>query len=249
MSAISTIDTLAHTNRWSERHIVDKSLWAGGLIVAALVVPVVPGALLVIAAVAVSAASAGIRPGEMFTVLRVPLGFIAAGAFATAITLRTSGGLSLGFGDAGEATELAVRSAAGTSAAVLLAMTVPMSELLARARRLGVPAVACEVALLMYRMIAVGLHRLRWQRLAQESRLGYVGLRRSVRSAALLAASTFVGSVGHAQRLTIGLGARNFEGDLPVLHDAARHSARFIATSVAAIVAIVAGSFLIAGIR
>lgn len=249
MSAISTIDTLAHTNRWAERHIADKLLWAGGLVVAALVVPVFPGALLVIVAVAVSASFAGIHRREMVTVLRVPLGFIAAGAFATSISLRTAGGVSLGLGDVHEAIELAVRSAAGTSAAVLLAMTVPMSELLGRSRRVGVPAVACEVALLMYRMIAVGLDRLRWQRVAQESRLGYVGLRRSVRSAALLAVSTFVGSVGHAQRLTIGLGARNFEGDLPVLHDDARHSLRFIAVSVVAIVVIVAGSYVIAGIR
>ncbi len=108
---------------------------------------------------------------------------------------------------------------------------------------------ACEVALLMYRMIAVGLDRLRWQRLSQESRLGYVGLGRSVRSAALLAVSTFVGSVGHAQRLTIGLGARNFEGDLPVLHDGAGHSPRFVVVSVAALIVIVAGSYVMAGAR
>lgn len=245
MSAISTIDTLAHTNRWAGHHVVDKLVWAGGLVVVALVVPVVPGAPLVIGAVLASTLLAGIPMSDLFAVVRIPFGFIAAGAFATAISLRFSGGLAIGLGDVDAAVALAARSLAGTSAAVLVAMTVPVSELLARARRVGVPAVACEVALLMYRMIAVGLHRLRWQRLAQESRLGYVGFRRSIRSAAALALASLVGSVSHAQRLSIGLGARNFDGNLPVLDDGSRHSARFLALSVVSLVAIVAASFVI----
>lgn len=245
MSAISTIDTLAHTSRWSHRHVADKVLLAGGLIVVALVVPAWPGAAMVAAAVVVACIHAGIPLREFAAVVRVPFGFIVAGAWATALTVETGSGWPIGVGDLGGAVALASRSLAGTSAAVLLAMTVPMSELLARARRLGVPAVGCEIAMLMYRMIAVGLARLRWQRLAQESRLGYVGFVRSIHSAAALAVSTFVQSVSHAQRLTIGLGARNFDGTVPVLRDGAAHSRAFLAVTVAVLSAIVGCSFLI----
>jgi cobalt/nickel transport system permease protein len=249
VSALSTIDTLAHTNRWADHHAVDKLLWAGGLVVAALVVPIIPGVPMIVTAVAVSTVLAGIPWRDLAVVVRVPAAFIVAGALATAVSVRFDSGISVGFADADQAAGLAARSIAGTSAVVLLAMTVPITELLARARQIRIPAVACEIALLMYRMIAVGLDRLRWQRLAQESRLGYVGFARSVRSSAALAVSAFVGSVRHVQRLSVGLGARNFDGNVPVLHDAARHSAVFIATAVTVIGVIVAVSFAWAGLR
>jgi cobalt/nickel transport system permease protein len=243
VSAISTIDTLAHTSHWARHHIGDKLMWAGGLVVTALVVPAWPGAVLVGACVVGSCVSAHIPLRDLFVVLRVPFGFIVTGAMATALTVDVRNGWSIGIGPLGDAATLAGRSAAGTASAALLAMTVPMSELLARARRIGVPAVACEIALLMYRMIAVGLHRLRWQRLSQESRLGYRGFNRSLRSAAALAVSSFVGSMSHAQRLTVGLGARNFDGTLRVLHDAGPHSVRFVIVSSAALAAVFLISF------
>lgn len=245
MAAISTIDTLAHTSRWAHRHVADKMLFAGGLIVVAMIVPAWPGAALVGGAVVVACVHAGISLREFAEVVRVPFGFIAVGAIVTAMSVETGDGWRIGVGDLGAAVSLAARSLAGTSAAVLLAMTVPMSELLARARQLGVPAVGCEIAMLMYRMIAVGLARLRWQRLAQESRLGYVGFARSIHSAAALAVSTFIQSLSHGQRLTIGLGARNFDGTVPVLRDEATHSRSFLAVTVLSLVAIVCCSFLV----
>ena len=134
---------------------------------------------------------------------------------------------------------LAARSTAGTAAVALFALTIPVSELLARARSLGVPAIACELSMLMYRMIAVGLHRLRCQRLAQESRLGYVGFTRSMRSAAMLIVATFAGSVRHAERLNVGLGARGFDGTIPVLHDGADHSKPFLAATFAVLAGLI----------
>jgi cobalt/nickel transport system permease protein len=249
MSAISTIDTLAHTNRWSHRHIADKALLAGGLILCALILPAWPAAPLVIVVALVASRSAGVALRDLLDVLRVPVGFIVAGAFATAITLRFSGGLHVGFGDVPAALTLAARSTAGTAAVALFALTVPVSELLARLRQIGLPPIACELAMLMYRMIAVGLRRLRWQRLAQESRLGYVGFRRSVQSAAMLIVATFAGSVRQAERLDIGLGARGFDGTLPVLTNGARHSGTFIMTTCAALAVVVTVSLAVGAPR
>lgn len=240
MSAISTIDTLAHTNRWSRFHIADKAVLAGGLIICALVLPPLPAAPVVVGLVAGACRLAGVSLRDLIDVLRVPVGFIVVGALATAITVDFSGGLSLGFGDVGTAVNLAARSVAGTAAVALFALTIPVSELLARARSCGVPAIACELLMLTYRMIAVSLHRLRWQRLAQESRLGYVGFKRSMASAAMLIVAAFMGSIRQAERLNVGLGARGFDGTIPVLHDGARHSRAFIVVALSVLVGLIA---------
>lgn len=240
MTAISTIDTLAHTNAWAGRHIGDKALLAGGLIVAAVSLPPWPAAPLVLVVVAIACRMAAISFRDLVEVLTIPVGFIVFGALVTALSLDVSNGFSIGFADIEPAVALAARSVAGTAAVALFALTIPMSELLARARKLGVPAIVCELSMLMYRMIAVGLHRLRWQRLAQESRLGYVGFRRSMRSAATLITATFTGSVRQAERLNVGLGARGFDGTIPVLHDGARHSRTFLTATVVVLGGLVA---------
>ena len=247
MGAISTIDTLAHTNRWSHHHLGDKVAWAGGLVVAALLTPVWPGAFAVTACVVCSCALAGIPLRVLLGVLRIPVGFIVAGAAITAISVAPGQRPPIRLTELGAAASLAGRGVAGTAAAALLALTVPVPELIARARRAGVPAAACELAILMYRMIAVSLDRLRWQRMAQESRLGYDGVRCSVRSLAALAAAAFVGSVTHAQRLATGLGARGFDGTVWLLDDGARHSPRFLASAVSVLALVVVGSFLVGG--
>jgi cobalt/nickel transport system permease protein len=244
VAAISTIDTIAHTNRWSHHHLGDKVVWAGGLVAAALLTPVWPGALAVTVCVLCSCVLAGIPLRVLFGILRVPLGFIVSGAVITAISLTPGRWPPIRLTELGAAAALAGRGIAGTAAAALLALTVPVPELLARARRVGVPAVVCEVAILMYRMIAVSLERLRWQRLAQENRLGYDGLRRSMRSVAALAAAAFVGSITHAQRLATGLGARGFDGTVWLLDDGAPHRPRFLAGAVSMLALVVVGSFL-----
>lgn len=247
MSAISTIDTLAHSNRWTTRHLGERLWWSGGLLVAAVTLPVWPAAPLVLAAVGVSCRLAGLPPASVLRILRAPAGFVVAGVVVATVSIQPGWPPVVGLADPRTGLALAGRAIAAGAAAVLLACTVSLPELLALARRWRVPAIACELAMLMYRMVAVGLERVRWQRLAQESRGGYLGVRRSVRSLGALAAAAFVGSIGQAERLATGLAARGFDGTVHLLSEHRRWSLAFltvssVALSVIVVVSLAAGS-------
>jgi cobalt/nickel transport system permease protein len=247
VSALSTIDTLAHTNRWSTRHLGERLWWSGGLLAAAVTLPVWPAAPLVLGAVAVSCRLAALPLGEVLRILRAPAGFVAAGVVVSTVSIQPGWPPTVGLGDPRAGLTLAGRAIAAGAAAVLFACTVPLPALLARARRWRVPASVCELAMLMYRMVAVGLERARWQRLAQESRGGYLGVRRSVRSIGALAAAAFVGSIGQAERLATGLAARNFDGTVHLLDDECRPSPTFVVGSSVALGVLVAVAVAVGG--
>jgi cobalt/nickel transport system permease protein len=246
VSAISVVDTVAHINGWRHHHIADKALLAAGLVLCALLLPPWPASPMVIVTCLAVCVLARISLRDFVTVIKVSIGFIVVGALATSLTIDVHAGVPVGFGDWPAALNLAGRSIAGTSAVAVFALTVPIPELLARLRQLGVPAIVCELSLLMYRMIAVGLHRLRQQRLAQASRLGYVGFRQSVASAAVLMSATFVGSLRQAERLQVGLAARGFDGTLFVLTEQARHCLPMIAMTLVVLLSIIGVSAAVA---
>jgi cobalt/nickel transport system permease protein len=91
---------------------------------------------------------------------------------------------------------------------------------------------------LMYRIIAVMLGQMRSSRLSQVQRHGYDGFRNSLRSASLLMAGTASRTMHRAERLTAGLAARGFEGDLPMLANGSVRSTSFELISVATIIAV-----------
>jgi cobalt/nickel transport system permease protein len=239
MAQLSRIDTLAHTNAWAKHALVDKALLAGGLLIATIVLPALPAAPLVfVGAIAAALFGARIAPGDLFAIVRLPMSFVVLSALSTAASLRFSGGLSLRFNDWSHAVPLLARGMAGAASLGLFAVLVPVPELLAQLRRIGVPAVVCELALLMYRIIAVTLGQMRSSRLSQVQRLGYDGFRNSTRSASLLMAGTASRTMHRAERLTVGLAARGFEGDLPMLSKGSRRSTPFELTTVALLVAL-----------
>jgi cobalt/nickel transport system permease protein len=166
------------------------------------------------------------------------MSFVALGALSTAASLRVRGGLSLRFTDWSHAFPLLARGVAGAASLGLFAILVPVPELLAQLRRIGVPAVMCELALLMYRIIAVTLGQMRSSRLSQVQRLGYDGFRNSARSASLLMAGTASRTMHRAERLTAGLAARGFEGDLPMLSNGGQRSISFEVVTVAVLIAL-----------
>ena len=244
MTALSRLDTLAHTNAWSQRHLFDKALLAGGLVLAAVALPAWPVApMVVVVSVAVALLGAKVRPADFAAIVRLPMSFVLIGSMMTACSLDLSP-LDLSFGGWQRALPLAARGLAGAASLGLFAIMVPVPELLAQLRRIGVPAVVCELALLMYRIIAVTLGQMRSSRQSQVQRLGYEGFRTSVRSASLLMAGTASRTMHRAERLTAGLAARGFEGNLPMLSNGATRSASFEFGSVGLLVALATISVL-----
>lgn len=232
------IDRLAHTNRWSDRHAVDKLLLGGGLLILSVVLPAVPGAILVLlAAVTATLAGARVPVRDYLRVLMPPTAFMVTGAAVLALSVRLDGGgPAVSFSSVGAMTALNVtlRALAATASLLLIILTTPVSECLGLLRKTRVPAAIVDVTLLVYRFTMVTAEVADRARMAQASRMGYVGFRRSLRSAGMLAASLLPRVFDKAARMETGLAARAYDGDLRVLPSRIVPSRRFALGSLSA---------------
>ncbi|WP_173981412.1 cobalt ECF transporter T component CbiQ [Magnetospirillum sp. SS-4] len=228
-----TIDRLAQTGRWRRRAPMEKAVLALGLLALALALPPWPGsAMVLLAAWTAALAGAGIPVGEWLRLNAVPMGFALTGAAALAVELHPDG-LALAADSGARALAVTLRATASLSCLLLLAVTTPTPDLLRGLRRLGLPAEIAELALLSWRFVFLLLDCAAAIRIAQDSRLGWHGWRRSLRSAGLLIAQLLPRAMERARRLEIGLAARGHDGSLPMLSPARPVSSVFLATVLA----------------
>jgi len=96
-----------------------------------------------------------------------------------------------------------------------LAMTTPITEILNDLGKIKVPKIFIEIALLMYTVIFVFLDQVKIMTNAQETRMGYNGVKNSYRSLGLLAANLFLRSLDKSERLQYSLDSRAYSGELP----------------------------------
>ena len=240
------IDDAAWASAWRRRSPADKVLLCLGLVVCALVLPVWPGSVLVGLAATVLALGPARVPARTFArAVRLPLTFVAVGAF-TAVVEVDGDGLGWAPDAAARAGALVGHSLAGGAAVLLLATTTPMSDLLPALRRLRVPAAVVEVASVVYRLLFVLLDSLRTIREAQTVRMGYSSVRRSYRSSGALAAAVLTRSWDRARRLQEGLAGRGLETGLRVLPEALPSSKVFLAATAAGLAAVVTVSLVVA---
>ncbi|MDQ0579496.1 cobalt ECF transporter T component CbiQ [Streptomyces rishiriensis] len=241
------IDAAAHSSRWRHRHPLDKAVLGLGLTVLAISLPPWPGAALVlVAALAVLLGPAGVPARRLWRAYRVPLGFCVTGALT--LLVRVGGPdrfVALADGGPVRAGELLLRTSAASLGVLLLAFTTPMSDLLPRLVRAGVPAPVVDVALVTYRMSFLLLDSVRRIREAQAARLGHTTRAAQWRSLAGLGATAFVRAFDRAARLQDGLAGRGYDGTLRVLVPEARFSVRFAAASAALFAALVALTFVL----
>jgi cobalt/nickel transport system permease protein len=211
------IDRLAQAGRWRRRPVAEKALLSLGLLALAVALPPWPGAALVLAA-AWGAALAGARVplGEWLRLVAPPLGFVLTGA-ATLLVELGPDGVHLAADRGSAALAVVLRATAAVSCLLLLAVTTPTPDLLTAFRRAGLPAEIAEVALLTWRFLFLLQDTAAAIRAAQESRLGWQGRRRSVRSLGLLVAALLPNALDRARRLEAGLAARGFDGSLRML--------------------------------
>ncbi|MFJ6983765.1 MULTISPECIES: cobalt ECF transporter T component CbiQ [unclassified Streptomyces] len=244
-----TIDAAAHSSRWRRRHPVDKAVLALGLTLLAISLPPWPGAALVLlTALTVLLGPAGVPPRRLWRAYRVPLGFCATGAVTLLVQVGGPDGLvSLADGGPLRAGELMLRTSAASLGVLLFAFTTPMSDLLPRLVRAGVPAPVVDVALVTYRMSFLLLDSVRRIRQAQAARLGHTGRAAEWRSLAGLGATAFVRAFDRAARLQTGLAGRGYDGTLRVLVPEARVSVRFTVLSAGLLLALVALTLVLEG--
>ncbi|ATL32637.1 cobalt ECF transporter T component CbiQ [Streptomyces formicae] len=236
------IDAAAHSSRWRRRHPVDKAVLGLGLTVLAISLPPWPGAVLVLtAALTVLLGPAGVPPRKLWRAYRVPLGFCVTGAVTLLIQVGGPDGfVTLADGGPARAGGLLLRTSAASLGVLLFAFTTPMSDLLPRLVKAGVPAPVVDVALVTYRMSFLLLDSMGRIRQAQAARLGHTTRAATWRSLGGLGATAFVRAFDRAGRLQAGLAGRGYDGTLRVLVPEAHVSRRFVAASVALLVALVA---------
>jgi len=223
---MSPIDREAHLNRWRRKPVAEKLLLALGMLLLALVLKPWPGAALVAAVMTAAALwSARVSARVWLACAAAPLGFLAVGVVTLA--LRVDGhGLGLAPGGLEAAGAVAARSAAGVTCLLFLALTTPTSDLIAGARRIGMPTEIAELALLMYRFLFILAEAALAMDAAQAARLGHSTRKRRLRSLGLLAANLLPRALDRARRLEIGLAARGWTGEMRVLSDQPAPTAR-----------------------
>jgi cobalt/nickel transport system permease protein len=241
------IDAAAHSSRWRRRHPVDKAVLGLGLTVLAISLPPWPGAALVlVTAAAVLLGPAGVSARGLWRAYRIPLGFCMTGALTLLVQIGGPDGLvTPAPGGPGRAGELLLRTSAASLGVLLFAFTTPMSDLLPRLVRAGVPAPVVDVALVTYRMSFLLLDSVRRIREAQAARLGHTTRAAAWRSLAGLGATAFVRAFDRAARLQTGLAGRGYDGTLRVLVPEARVSVRFVAVSALLLAALTVLTFVL----
>lgn len=101
------------------------------------------------------------------------------------------------------------------SVMLLLSVVTPAHRIFAALRWAGVPSAWTDTAMLMYRYIFGLLDHAATVYAAQRVRLGYSGLRSSLRCMGLLAGSVVDRSLGQATRTYEALVTRGYTGELP----------------------------------
>jgi len=219
---VNLIDRVAYTNRLAGRSAAEKTLFALGMLVLALVLPPMPGDVVVLAVMTTAALAVARVPLRTYAKLIAgPLFFLAFGVLPLLVSVGVGGdglvSLGLASGGAELALRVTLRSLAGVSCLLFLSLSTPVPQILAVLRTVRTPAVVTEVALLIYRFIWVFVDTVGAIRTAQASRLGYRTWRSSYRSLAMMSATFFGQTLQRARAMDHGLQARNWQGELVVL--------------------------------
>lgn len=225
------IDAYAYSNRLRFIHPGEKILFAALTIALCLTFrsPVVSaGALLVVAGALWRLA--GIGPGVFWYFVRLPLGFIFVGVLTVAVVTLPPGApnalvsvplgaLRVGItsGSLAQAVRILSASLGSVGATLFLALTTPMTDITDQLRRWHVPVLFTELMVLVYRFTFVLLETAHTMHLAQEARLGYSTMRRSLRSMSMLISNLYLRANARAAALFTGLSARGYDGELRVL--------------------------------
>ncbi|WP_400162576.1 cobalt ECF transporter T component CbiQ [Brevibacillus sp. TJ4] len=166
--------------------------------------------------------------------LLVPMGFFAAGmpALLIDVTLHgadsgtvhhpvlawTVGAVQFSVSQAAieQVVTLFARTLASLACFSFLLFTTPFTEILQLIRRLRIPVLVSELAMIMYRFIFILLKTSHQLWVAQKSRGGFQGFRASLRDAGLLASQLFVRSMNRYEMLQRGMAARGMSDEIQV---------------------------------
>ena len=211
---------MAHLNRWRQRSLTEKASLALGMLVLTITLPPFPATIMVALMMMLATLwGAGVPLRLWLACVAAPTGFLLVGTVSVLVQVDASG-VAWAPGGGLVAAQLVMRSFAGVTCLLFLALTTPTSDLMGGLRRVGVPPEMTEIALLMYRFLFLLAHTARSMDVAQAARLGHERGRR-LRSLGLLIANLLPRAFDRARRLEMGLAARGWDGHMRVLSNPA----------------------------
>lgn len=233
------LDYYAYFNGLRSAHPAEKAALAALMIVFCLVSGARATFLLVIAAAAFLAVGpARVPASDYLKLLAVPVSFLLAGVATVAFSVSPEPGPFFWWWRLGPycvgvtaeglqaAATLFLKSLGAVSGLYFLSLTTPSVEIFMLLKKLRVPSLFVELMSLVYRFIFVLLETAEKIYLSQSSRWGYANLRNAYFSLGRLGANLFGKSYSHAQMLYSALLARGYTGELNVLTEPRKVSAR-----------------------
>ncbi|KXG75431.1 cobalt ECF transporter T component CbiQ [Thermotalea metallivorans] len=227
-----SMDQYAYINRLKSVHPMEKCLLSGGMLLICLwnTSPLVHfGAIALMTFLVI--AVAGI-PGKTYVqYLLLPLVFLITGVGGVALTITKNStlflyGFAMGHWKIGisqqgldQAVLVFLRAYASVTCLYFLAFTTPMTDMMWVLRKLRMPTVLVELAMMIYRFIFVLMETASMIYISQDCRLGYSSIKRSYTSLGQLASNLFVKAFCRAQELFTALTARGYTGRLDVLEE------------------------------
>jgi cobalt/nickel transport system permease protein len=102
----------------------------------------------------------------------------------------------------------------GFSCMAFLALTTPMTELFSVLESFKIPKIVLEIAMMMYRYIFLFLNEALNMYHAQQTRLGYHGIKVSYKSMGMLVSNLFIRTWIKGERVYISMESRGYNGSL-----------------------------------
>lgn len=133
------------------------------------------------------------------------------------------------------------RALGAVSCLYFLSLSTPLPELLAVLRRVHVPAIMVELAVLIYRYIFILLATFRDMKDSAASRLGYRGLKRSLRTTGLVYGGLLANSFRRAGACFDAMESRCYTGQIVFLTEKKRITAKVIGLLVFPVLGMLAG--------
>lgn len=226
--SVLTMDVYARRSRLCRENAALKAAGSLGLLILCICSssPLPPLCLFIFLSVATVAAG-GIRAREYISLLCLPAVFLLLSALTllwdfypqfpqeAVVSLPLFGGW-MAVVPAAQSQGMMVLSRAlgAVSCLYFLSLSTPLPELLEVLRRVRIPAIVIELAVLIYRYIFLLLATFRDMRDSAASRLGYRGLKRSLRTTGLVYGGLLAGSFRRAGACFDAMESRCYTGQI-----------------------------------
>ena len=129
-----------------------------------------------------------------------------------------------------------LRAVAGITVMMAFATSTPIPHLAQALRQIRVPDEICEIVVLIYRYAFLLLERMDTMWSAANSRLGFTGFKRSMRTIASIAVGIFTSSMNLADKAQVSLDCRGYRGYFPIWNRPQKAGAGWVAAAAAVFV-------------